>query len=187
MTEAPGRDDAGRQPDPDVDTWSAWLPDLDRGEPSTTAGARAGAEPPADTTPPTPDRGPQATFPQAPLPQAGPPLPQASPPLPQSSGPFPFPSWPAQPATARAVPGFQPATAPGPSSHLVLALVSLFAFFPLGILAVVFALSSLAHRAAGRQARARAAGRAARTWAIVAIAVIPVLSLVATLLFVAVG
>jgi hypothetical protein len=192
MAEAPGRDDhAARQPDPDVDTWSAWLPDLDRPEPSTSTGAAAdapadraaGAERTAGATPPHPPRAPQP-----PLPQASRPLPQASRPFPQASRTFPHASWVPQPASVRAVPGLQPTMAPGPSSHLVLALVSLFVFpIPFGILAVAFAASSLVHRAAGRQARAQAAGRTARNWAVVALAVLPVLSLVATLLFVVVA
>ena len=154
------------EPDPDADRWSAWLPPLD------ATSDRTGAA----------DPGPQASTPPPAAPGTS--LPQSTgPTFPQSAGPAVPPPPPAQwtyTSYRSAPPPAQPAaatqTAPatrvvaGPQRHLGLAIfATFFGFPPLGIVAIVLALSVARLHRSGRIAEAERASRRARSWAIAAL------------------
>ncbi|WP_076260063.1 CD225/dispanin family protein [Intrasporangium flavum] len=158
----PTRDASRRDaaPDPTSDEWTAWLPDLDSHRP---AGATGGGAPPAPGTPAPP---PNPALPYPPAPTAPPPRPRAT--RPPTGDPLPPPRpgrWTsAQPAPTGLTPG-------APPSFLLLAIVALIALFPLGLVAVLRAVSVSALWATGRHQEAWAASRSARRWAVAAIVV----------------
>jgi hypothetical protein len=148
----------GNEPDPDADRWSAWLPPLDPTSDHT------GAADPAQATPPPP---------QSPGPT-----------LPQSAGPGVPPPAPAQRASSSYRSAPPPPVAPqwvgGPRSNLALSIfATFFGFTPLGIVAIFLSLSVGRLHRSGRIAEAERASRRARTWAITAL----VLSMLWTLLY----
>jgi hypothetical protein len=149
----------GTDPDPDADRWSAWLPPLD---PTSDHTGAAGAGQTTSTPP----------LPQSP----GPTLPQSSG-LPQSLSPaVPQAPMPAQ----RAYSSYRSAPPPpasqqwsvAPRRHLGLAIfATFFGFTPLGIVAIVIALSVTKLYQSGRVAQAERASRRARNWALAAIVI----------------
>ncbi len=151
------------EPDPDADRWSAWLPPLD------ATSDRTGAA----------DPGPQASTPPPAAPGTS--LPQSTgPTLPQSAGPaVPPPPTPAQwtYTSYRSAPPPSPPpnvqatrVVAGPQRHLGLAIfATFFGFPPLGIVAIVLALSVARLHRSGRIAEAERASRRARSWAIAAL------------------
>ena len=145
MTHRSSQDDAS-EPDPTVDSWSAWLPRLD---PSTTPLPQASA-PPDSTTPP------------APVP------PPAAPP---SSPPSPPMRWYAAsppPAPAPPVGGPQPYTPPPPNRLALAILCTIFCFTPFGIVAIVKATSVNSLWAQGRWGEAYRTSRSVKNWCILA-------------------
>jgi hypothetical protein len=152
----------GTEPDPDADRWSAWLPPLD------VTSDRTGAA----------DSGPRASTPPSPAPGTS--LPQSTGPrLPQSAGPavppspapaqWSFTSYRFAPPPAPAAPATRVVVA-GPQRHLGLAIfATFFGFPPLGIVAIVLALSVARLHRTGRTAESERASRRARSWAIAAL------------------
>jgi len=152
--------DDRNQPDPSEDTWSAWLPQLDR-----TADPARTVDEPADAPPAPP--------PPRPAPHARPSRPQpVMPELPHLPPPprLNATSWgylaPPRGTTYQARPG----TAPNrpPKNHLLAAVITTFMFWPFGVIALVKA-ASVNHRwARGDVDGAYRASRAARSWALAA-------------------
>jgi hypothetical protein len=146
--------------DPDADRWSAWLPPLD-----ATSDRTGAADPGPHASSPAPP-GPGTQLPQS----AGPPLPQsAGPPVPPPPTPAPwsygsYRSAPPPPLATRVM--------PGPRRYLGLAIfATFFGFPPLGIIAIVLALSVARLHRSGRIAEAERTSRRARTWAIAALVI----------------
>jgi hypothetical protein len=144
-------DDRDR-PDPDADTWSAWLPRFD--PTADTTGAAAPAEPPAG-----PPSGPSTDLPAPRVPPG--------PPLPQSSGP-PVPAAPV-PAQQSYLRSARPAAVGrAPRSHLTLAIVTLFVGLPYVSIAAVVAAAMV--RSRWRRGNVVGAQRASRAALLLSIA-----------------
>ena len=142
MTHRSSQDDAS-EPDPTVDSWSAWLPRLD---PSTTPLPQASA-PPDSATPPAPvppPAGPSSSPSVSPL---GPPM-----------------RWYAAPPPA----GPQPYTLPPPNRLALAILCTIFCFTPFGIVAIVKATSVNSLWAQGRWGEAYRTSRSVKNWCILA-------------------
>lgn len=137
MTHRSSQDDAS-EPDPTVDSWSAWLPRLD---PSTTPLPQASA-PPDSAIPPAPVPPPAAP--------PGPPMRwyAASPPPPLG--------------------GPQPYTPPPPNRLALAILCTIFCFTPFGIVAIVKATSVNSLWAQGRWGEAYRTSRSVKNWCIFA-------------------
>jgi hypothetical protein len=158
------RSDHSTAPDPNQDSWSAWLPQLDptndRTPPDESAGPHASAGPPARTTPIPP----RPALPHAPPPPRPgmPELPHLPPPMsrmPAGSG-WGYPSAPPMRTVNRA-----------PNNHLLAAiLVTIFCFWPFGVIAIVKAASVNPRWARGDRDGAYRAARAAKTWSLAALA-----------------
>ena len=149
----------GTDADPDADRWSAWLPPLD-----ATSDRTGAADPGPSASGPPP--GPETRLPQS-----------SGPPLPQSAGP-PVPPAPAQWSSTWSAASYR--TAPPPrAAHQVVSMprrnlglavfATFFGFTPLGIIAIVLALSVARLHRTGRIAEAERASRRARSWAIAAL------------------
>lgn len=159
--------DAG-QPDPTHDTWSAWLPQLDR----PTSSLPQESEQPEPVLPPAP----------APQPQPAPP-------------PFVWPAPPAgsAPPPPRTYAGRGPsrpqahplAFAPPPPNRLGLAILcTILCFMPFGIVALVKATTVNGLWAEGRADEAYRASRSVRTWCVLAALVWPVVPILMIGLFI---
>lgn len=155
MSDRNGRDerDAEReagQPDPTHDTWSAWLPQLDRETPLPQADA-----PPGSAVPPAPTS-PFPTVPQPPLPQAS--RPASGLPPRSSAGAYP----------RMAPPAAQAYSAPPPNRLALAILCTVMCFTPFGIVAIVKATSVRSKWAMGRFDEAYRASRSVKTWCLLA-------------------
>ncbi|MGW5238475.1 CD225/dispanin family protein [Monashia sp. NPDC004114] len=138
------RDDRSGAPDPSQDSWSAWLPELD----------------------PTRDRTQPLDEP------AQPPPPPPPPPLPQAPAPVSAPRTRRLPyrALTPAATGRAPAYARRPKSYLGLAiLVTIFCFWPFGIVSIIMAATVGSRWSRGDAHGAYRASRAARAWAVAAV------------------
>lgn len=147
----------GTEPDPDADRWSAWLPPLDPTSDHTGA-ANAGQTSPTPPLPQSPDPAlPQSSgLPQSP----GPAVPQA--PMPAQRAYSSYRSAPLLPVSQQ--------WSVAPRRHLGLAIfATFFGFTPLGIVAIVIALSVTKLHQSGRVAQAERASRRARHWALAAL------------------
>lgn len=97
-------------------------------------------------------------------------LPHLPPPSQQPPVAYPYAAAPAWPQAG----GQPPAWVAPPNNHLVWAiLVTLFCFFPFGIVAIIKATSVNTLWAQGRWAEAQTASASARTWSIWAMAAVP--------------
>ncbi|GAA1507245.1 hypothetical protein GCM10009740_41010 [Terrabacter terrae] len=153
------------QPDPTHDTWSAWLPQLDRETPLPQADA-----PPESAVPPAP-ASPLPTVPQPPLPQA------SRPPRPTAASGWPPPPRPASGLPPRSSAGAYPRMAPPaaqvysapPPNRLALAILcTIMCFTPFGIVAIVKATSVRSKWAMGQFDEAYRASRSVKTWCLLA-------------------
>ena len=130
------RDRSADRPDPDADTWSAWLPPLDSTT-DTTSDATGPAWRDALSDP-------NGSAAGGPTEMAAPVAP--GPPLPQSAGPAvppaPEPAQRSYPQTATPAAVVEPM----PRSHMALAIVSLFLGLPIVSIAAIVAAASVKSR-----------------------------------------
>jgi hypothetical protein len=164
----PDRREREGAPDPSQDEWSAWLPQLD---PTTDR-----TPPPDEAVPPAPPPVPPRPQPRPQPSRPQPALPHLPPPTPARRGPAGS-TWSYPPA-----PSISSYNRP-PNNHLVAAiLVTIFCFWPFGIVAIIKAASVNSLWMKGDAARAHRAARSARAWALAAF-ITSVALVVAAILF----